>query len=57
MYVKKNRVSQRQIKFVCLEDLVPEQHMLRDIDRGIDFSFIYEEVKGLYSEIEWGKII
>lgn len=55
MYVKKNRDSQRQIKFVCLEDLVPEQHMLRDIDRAIDFSFIYEEVKGLYSEIEWGK--
>jgi len=55
MYVKKNRTNQRQIKFLCLEDLVPENHLLRDIDRAIDFSFIYEEVKGLYSEIEWGK--
>lgn len=55
MYKKKSRVEQRQIKFLCLEDLVPEDHLLRDIDRSIDFSFIYEEVKGLYSEIEWGK--
>ena len=55
MYTKKNRMNQRQIKFMCLEDLVPENHLLRDIDRAIDFSFIYEEVNGLYSEIEWGK--
>lgn len=55
MYVKKNRTNQRQIKFLCLEDLVPQNHLLRDIDRAIDFSFIYEEVRGLYREIEWGK--
>ena len=56
MYVKKNRTNQRQIKFLCLEDWVPDNHLLRNIDRAIDFSFIYEEVKGLYSEIEWGKL-
>ena len=55
MYVKKSRANQSQIKFVCLEDLVPPNHILRDIDRAIDFSFIYEEVQGLYSEIQWGK--
>lgn len=55
MYIKKSREPQKQIQFVCLEDLVPENHLLRDIDRAIDFRFIYEEVKGLYSEIEWGK--
>lgn len=55
MYIKKNRASQKQIQFLCLEDLVPEEHLLRQIDRAIDFGFIYEEVKGLYSEIEWGK--
>lgn len=55
MYIKKNRENQKQIQFLCLEDLVPENHLLRDIDRAIDFRFIYEEVKGLYSEIEWGK--
>lgn len=55
MYVKKSRESQKQIKFLCIEDLVPEDHLVRDIDRAIDFSFIYKKVKGLYSETEWGK--
>lgn len=52
---KKSRASQKQIKFLCIEDLVPQNHILRDIDKAIDFSFIYEEVKGLYREAEWGK--
>jgi transposase len=55
LYVKKNRMNQKQIKFLCLEDLVPQDHLLRDIDRAIDFSFIYEEVQGLYGEEAWGK--
>jgi len=55
MYVKKDRGQQKQIKFVSIEDLVPKDHILRDIDRAIDFNFIYDEVKGLYSEIDWGK--
>lgn len=55
MYVKKDREQQKQIEFVSLEDLVPKDHILRDIDRAIDFSFIYEEVKGLYAPEEWGK--
>lgn len=55
MYVKKDREPQKQIKFVSIEDLVPQEHILRDIDKAIDFSFIYDEVRGLYSEIEWGK--
>lgn len=55
MYRKKNRMGQREIKYVCLEDLVPRDHLLRKVDASIDFSFIYAEVKGMYSEIEWGK--
>ena len=55
MYVKKSRVNQKQIQFLCLEDLVPEKHLVRDIDRAINFNFIYDEVKGLYSELDWGK--
>ena len=38
-----------QINMVCIEDLVPKNHILRDIDKAIDFSFIYDEVKDLYS--------
>ena len=33
-----------------MEALVSEKHILRAIDKAIDFGFIYEEVEGLYSE-------
>lgn len=55
MYRKKNRTCQSQLKFVSIENLVPEEHLLRIIDRSIDFSFIYEAVKGLYNESDAGK--
>ena len=42
--------NRRQVNIVCIEDLVPENHILRDIDKAIDFSFIYDEVKELYCE-------
>jgi transposase len=48
MYVKKSRESQKQIKFLCIEDLVPENHLVRDIDRAIDFIFIYKKVNGTW---------
>lgn len=41
--------KQSQINMVCIEDLVPKDHILRDIDKAIDFNFIYDEVKDLYS--------
>lgn len=55
MYRKKEREAQKEIMFLCLEDLVPENHLLRKIEASIDFNFIYDEVKGMYSEIDWGK--
>ena len=50
MYRKKNREKQMAEVKINLEALVPQNHILRAIDRAIDFSFIYEEVEGLYSE-------
>jgi len=40
----------RQIgmEFVSIEELVPQDHLLRKINRVIDFEFIREKVKGLY---------
>jgi len=32
MYRKKDRMGQKEIKFVSLEDLVPEDHLLREIE-------------------------
>jgi len=33
-----------------MEDLVPKDHILRKIEKAIDFSFIYDLVKDRYSE-------
>lgn len=43
-----------QIKLHCvtIEDLVPQDHLLRKIEAVVDFSFIYDEVRELYSP--WG---
>jgi hypothetical protein len=37
--------SRKEIQIISIEDLVPANHILRDIDRAINFDFIYEEVK------------
>lgn len=55
MYEKKDIEKQKQIHFFCLEDLVPKDHLVRQLQKAIDFSFIYEEVSGLYKEEKWGK--
>ena len=54
MYRKKDKSKQTQLQMLCIEDLVPKDHMLREIESAIDWSFIYDEVKGLYKEAEWG---
>jgi transposase len=55
LYHKKNRELQSQIQFIALEDLVPQDHILWAIDRTIDFNFIYDEVKDLYSAYDAGR--
>ena len=47
--LSKNRMEKmKQVEVHCIEDLVPPNHMLRDIDRAIDFSFIYELAQDYY---------
>lgn len=41
---------QHQLEMVTLEELVPKDHLLRKIDRFIDFSFIHDKVRHLYCE-------
>ena len=50
MLKKKNRMATNQIEFVCISELVPENHLLRAVQDSINFDFIYEEVKDLYSQ-------
>ena len=42
--------TQNTYEFVCIEELVPEDHLLRKIDKYIDFSFIKEKVRPYYCE-------
>lgn len=43
-----NNGKQTNLEFVSIEQLVPKDHLLRKIDKYIDFSFIREKVKDLY---------
>ncbi|MGG4550558.1 IS1182 family transposase [Rossellomorea marisflavi] len=47
-HTRKN--AQNELEFVSIEDLVPQDHLLRKIDQYIDFSFILEKVRPYYSE-------
>lgn len=38
-------------EFVLIEDLVPEDHLVRKLNALLDLSFIYEETRELYSRI------
>lgn len=40
--------QQTSLEFVSIEELVPKDHLLRKIDRVIDFNFIRTKVKDLY---------
>lgn len=46
-----NRNENRQMKMclVTLDELMPQEHFLRDLDRCVDFNFIYDKVEALYS--------
>ena len=45
----KKHSSQYKFQMINLEDLVPEDHLLRKIDKYIDFSFIEGLTYDLYS--------
>ena len=44
----RNGVQQKML-CITLESLMPEKHFLRDLDRLVDFDFVYEKVETLYS--------
>ncbi|MCR2808075.1 IS1182 family transposase [Paenibacillus soyae] len=47
--LRSNRNKQQNYELVSIEDLVPADHLLRLVDKHIDFSFIDEKVRHLYS--------
>lgn len=49
MLTEKTEKVRNQVQFVCIDDLVPQDHLLRIIDKAIDWSFIYDLVRDKYS--------
>ncbi len=47
--IQRQNSAQLKQEFVCIEDMVPKDYLLRKIDRHINFSFIYDKTKDLYS--------
>lgn len=48
MMTKHADKKREQMLMFCMDDLVPQNHMLRLIDKAIDWSFIYELVEKTY---------
>ena len=42
--------SQSEYEFVSIDELVPDDHLLRKIDKYIDFSFLLEKICPYYSD-------
>ncbi len=49
MMSKKLEDKRMQMEMVWIEKLVPEDHLVRKLDHSMEFDFIYDLVKDLYS--------
>lgn len=47
MLEKKNE-ERNQVELICMEEIVPKDHLLRKIEYAVDFMKIYEMVEDLY---------
>ena len=51
MSMTKNLTKQFKTQLINMEEMIPENHFLRVIEKHFDWNFIYEEVEKLYSKI------
>ncbi|WP_163103548.1 IS1182 family transposase [Peribacillus alkalitolerans] len=49
MLTKNTQMNRDQIEMIALEQLVPENHLVRKVEAAINFSFIYPLVEDMYS--------
>lgn len=47
MMGKRNNINKNQTEILCLDQLVPEDHLVRKLDKAIDLNFIYDLVEDL----------
>ena len=51
MMTRNKKDGNYQIEIINIDDLIPEDHILRIIEREFDFTFIYDYVEDLYSPL------
>jgi hypothetical protein len=47
---KAGAANREQVEFLSIEQLVPEDHLVRKLEHAINWDFIYEIVEDTYSE-------
>lgn len=50
MMTQETEKVRKQMQMVCIDDLVPRNHLLRLIDKAIIWTFIYDLVRDTYSD-------
>ena len=51
MAMTKRLERQLSNEFINIEEMIPDNHFLRVIDKHFDWNFVYDEVEKLYSKI------
>ena len=51
MSLTKRTIKQFYNEFINIEEMIPENHFLRVIEKHFDWNFVYEEVEKLYSKL------
>ncbi|WP_458368276.1 transposase [Peribacillus frigoritolerans] len=51
MLSKHHSIQRDQLELITLDQLVPANHLVRNMETSIDFTFIYDLVKDMYSEV------
>ena len=51
MMTRNKKDGNYQIELINIDDLIPEEHVLRIIEKEFDFTFIYDYVQHLYSPL------
>jgi len=46
--ISKDNGNKGQLQVISIDQLVPEDHLLRQIDKYVDFNFIYDLVEDKY---------
>ncbi|WP_445724484.1 IS1182 family transposase [Fredinandcohnia sp. FSL W7-1320] len=51
MMSRSNNLDREQLEMITLDQVVPQEHLVRKLEAAIDFSFIYPLVENLYSTL------